>query len=712
MNGTDHTFPQPLVKTLIPELNIDTDLKIAPITEYIEGLQSLLDKINVDIPDFIGEFRSSYRAPLLQDTYSARMWIKQEAQEVDDLLVHYAEPLNTYSSLNGRPYPINAFKTAWKWYLRNLPHDSICGCSVDETHEDMRTRFAWANPIAKGLVEDAFGPIDPVRMKYSPNSLMVFNPTNHSGLIYLETSVMEDFLVRSVKDKEGNIYPIQSLPKAEEIIYEANLKPLIFKTLIKQVKGTEILGLGYHINKLNYTVNEDKTMDIILECSKTPSQETESLKEKKELVNTIEETGVKNIHVLIKKAGEQRFASILPLTPWSIDIFNTSEDIVSSSRTHHLEITENRMGNQFYSITFNKDGTFDLLDKKTGIAYNNLHQFEDWGDKGDEYTFGRIGPVITDIKVMTIEICHKGPLMAELKRELLFKIPAKLSNDRKKREGKEIINIISIIRIYRDLPQIDFITRLKNTAQDHRLRISFPFPQKTTKISTSTHFGTVKRPTILPNPEGYIEKPSLIQPQKRFIRIEGEDQSFAFTLANKGLPEVEIVNQSKVALTLLRSVGFLSRDDYEERPVHAGPFLATPGAQELSTYEFRYSMIPHSATKPIDWSLKQAEASTLTPYAKQLYLDPSETTSIAPIIKLDDSRIQISSIRQRNNSPMVTLYNLSADHISTQAVVHPRFKLINSVTIEGGLKKSYQVTNQQLELSFDPHEIMILSYQL
>lgn len=711
MNGTDHTFPQPVVKKLIPEIEIGGDLKIAPLTEYVKELQVLLETRKTNIPEFIGEFRSSYRAPLLQDTYSARMWIKQEAQEVNDLLIHYAEPLNTYSGIIGRNYPTGVFQTAWKWYLRNLPHDSICGCSVDDTHDDMKTRFTWAKQIAKGLIEDAFGPLTHSTIIQAPNSIIVFNPTNFSGLIYTEMSVIEEFLVRSIKDEKGNQYPLQVLSKSDEIIYEANIKPFVFKTLIKQVKGTEILGLGYHINKMTYAVTEDKILDLVLECSRTPSQEVESLKEKQELITTIEEAGIKKIHVLIKKGGEQRFASVIPLAPWSITIFNTSEKTALSIKENSLIVTKNHLDNQFYSITLNKDGSFNLLHKETGISYFNQHQFEDWGDKGDEYTFGRIQPVITETKVKNQEVSQSGPLVGELKREMTLEIPAELSSDRKKRVGKEIIKIISIIRIYKDLPQVDFITRFKNTAKDHRLRVIFPFPQKTMEIHTSTHFGVIKRETNLPDPEGYMEKPSLIQPQKRFIRIEGEDKSFAFTLVNKGLPEIEIVDQGRVALTLLRSVGFLSRDDYEERPVHAGPFLATPGAQELKSYEFHYSLIPHSPKESINWSSKQAEACVLKPYTKQIYLDPTKKEQIKPIIKINDSSIQISSIRQRKGTPLITLYNLSPKRISTRAIIHSEFKIINILTIEGRIKKSQPVDNQNAILSFEPHEIMIISCQ-
>ena len=36
---------------------------------------------------------------------------------------------------------------AWKVLLQNAPHDSICGCSVDEVHREMETRFAKVNQV-------------------------------------------------------------------------------------------------------------------------------------------------------------------------------------------------------------------------------------------------------------------------------------------------------------------------------------------------------------------------------------------------------------------------------------------------------------------------------------------------------------------------------------------------------------------------------------
>jgi len=68
----------------------------------------------------------------------------------------------------------------------------------------------------------------------------------------------------------------------------------------------------------------------------------------------------------------------------------------------------------------------------------------------------------------------------------------------------------------------------------------------------------------------------------------------------EGLVEYEAVDAgngkpSRLALTLLRSVGYLSRADLVTRPSgHAGPGLATPGAQCLGTRTFRLAFEPRT----------------------------------------------------------------------------------------------------------------------
>jgi alpha-mannosidase len=70
-------------------------------------------------------------------------------------------------------------------------------------------------------------------------------------------------------------------------------------------------------------------------------------------------------------------------------------------------------------------------------------------------------------------------------------------------------------------------------------------------------------------------------------------------IANRGLPEVEVMKRSdgnvEIALTLLRGINWISRDDFEGRQGHAGPMTSTPGAQMIGRWMFDYSIIPYAA---------------------------------------------------------------------------------------------------------------------
>jgi len=79
--------------------------------------------------------------------------------------------------------------------------------------------------------------------------------------------------------------------------------------------------------------------------------------------------------------------------------------------------------------------------------------------------------------------------------------------------------------------------------------------------------------------------------------VDVSDEQGGLMIANRGLPEVAVVRDengdAEINLTLLRCVGWLSRDDLWNRVGHAGPPLMTPDAQELRPYTFDFCIIPH-----------------------------------------------------------------------------------------------------------------------
>ncbi|WP_455142787.1 glycoside hydrolase family 38 N-terminal domain-containing protein [Candidatus Hodarchaeum mangrovi] len=713
MNGTDHTFPQPKLQKLLNELSDNFQvIKIGTIAEFIELLRKGLVEEDIQIYHYFGEFRSSLRAPLLQDTYSSRMWIKQLSQKINDLLVHYAEPLNTYLNELTQDYPSDTFLTAWKWYLENQPHDSICGCSIDQVHKEMKTRFDWSKQIGENLIEDFYDKLTVFVQKIDNrtqlthgNTLIVFNPTNMRDEMIIETSFPKDFAVTYVEAQNGNKYPVQQVFEQEDILFQSNVNTIIFKSLLSKVSSGKVYN--YYINDVATFTKDPQTLQIIVKCSEVKIYN--NLEEKYGFIKDIlKENQYKRFHILVIKGGANKLIFTAPLKPWAFTVFTAMSFKEKLNNSSEFIVTNKNVENKFYKLEIKKNGSFDLYDKQTDILFQNLHQFEDWGDKGDEYTFGRIGPVINTISIEKKSITQTGNVFAEILLSGSMLLPKELSKTRDKRQDKVKIPLKIVLRIYKNLPRIDFETTLTNVAKDHRLRINFLLPFKSDNTLTSTHFGVVKRKTILPDSKEYIEKPSGIQPQKRFIRIENPYGIEALTLVNDGLPEVELIDQKILSLTLLRAIGYLSRDDFEERPLHAGPFLETKEAQEQKTYTFQYSLIVHPKTFPLSWSADQAESATLAPWVRSVNSAVQSIEKLNPLCEIHDNDIRFSSIRVRNKTPLITLFNLTNEKKSVKAIFPMYYKNLIQTTVEEVQKEKFKLESGQITLEFFPHEIKML----
>jgi len=203
MNGSDHLPPQPELSSMLRTANEqlgDAFALHSSLPELFERIRAHIGERTAEWPRHEGEFRSGQRAHLLPGVLSARMWIKQQNQACEDLLAHWAEPYSVWASILKRevgpewreplppttahmPFPTSEesitalIDRAWRHLLENQPHDSICGCSVDPVHEEMRQRYEWVLEIGEELVRQALrtigalGPDDPL------GTITVFNPT-------------------------------------------------------------------------------------------------------------------------------------------------------------------------------------------------------------------------------------------------------------------------------------------------------------------------------------------------------------------------------------------------------------------------------------------------------------------------------------------------------------------------------------------------------
>src|SRR5262249_32478672 len=112
------------------------------------------------------------------------------------------------------------------------------------------------------------------------------------------------------------------------------------------------------------------------------------------------------------------------------------------------------------------------------------------------------------------------------------------------------------------------------------------------------------------------ETPVSSAPMTSFV--DAGDAHAGATVIAKGLMEYEIVTDGSdspaIAITLIRAVGDLSRDDLATRPSGpAGPAGATPGAQGRGAHRFELASEPRTTPREPAELIASARAVTIPP---------------------------------------------------------------------------------------------------
>jgi hypothetical protein len=136
-----------------------------------------------------------------------------------------------------------------------------------------------------------------------------------------------------------------------------------------------------------------------------------------------------------------------------------------------------------------------------------------------------------------------------------------------------------------DEPFVRVSLEIENRQPDHRLRLLIP-ADTSAGAWAGTAFGAVHRPFRRPGADSGLEFDLPTDPARLWVDSGG----VAVLLA--GPFEYELLEDA-IAITLLRSVGWLSRADLQNRPGHAGPGVATPGAQMLGRHRFEVAVYRH-----------------------------------------------------------------------------------------------------------------------
>jgi alpha-mannosidase len=660
MLGTDHMEPSPFTAQAIAHANKslpDVQVVHSTFPDYIRAVRDQLQATARPLPTLHGELRACDRAPLLPGVLSTRMWIKQRNHTCQQLLEKWTEPFSVFAehmidnkthNLQWRQRPTDAIasnriahtapiiRQAWRRLMENHPHDSICGCSIDQVHDEMRPRFDEVEQIGETLTQQALQALAEAantRREDALSAVVVVNPHSFEtrGPVEVAIQLPADVTDFEVIDEAGRVLPHTFIGASHEEFANVLLPQSALRDTIGAVSEGWIAGSAItrvDVSRDNHIV----TLHAVLDDHGQPNigdwQRAESLIAEYEADPT-----VTHYHVIAHSpmASTIRIAAppIPPLgwrtvwlraveapetapgkaiSPWLKPFLPLALKFAQSELgmklISRLEAARTRkppfvIENACFKVEASaQDGTLTITDKETGAIYAGLNRFVDGSDAGDEYNTYPLAeetlyaPRVTGIKTRQTDECQS------LEISLSLKIPAKLAPNRKARSAAQVtMPLVSTVSLMPNLPRIEIQTEVHNLAEDHRLRVHFPAPFLVNSAAHDGHFEVVNRQVGLPAvDETWVEAPRPEVPQRTFTDIS--NGNIGLMIANRGLPEVEVIphpetGETELALTLLRCVGMLSRDDMPVRQGHAGPAMATPGAQMPGKWRFEYAILPH-----------------------------------------------------------------------------------------------------------------------
>ena len=710
MHGTDHMEPTPELPRLLDAARSRTDMELVhgTLPLYIDEVSKSLHLEMSDpcamapgrLAVVKGELRSPKRHHLLPGVLSTRMWIKQRNDHIQDVLERWAEPLSAFSSLaqSGRK-PLAAAASsallhqAWKYLLQNQPHDSICGCSADQTHREMITRFDWAEQIGEEVsrrsMEALAGQVDtrlPDELTGPCIPLFVFNPlpATRTDLVTASVQVPGSLERFAIIDVHGRPAPHQVLERKEAEYAALQLDREQVAGLAAMVEM--VAGLGLSVQEIKIAVDQGQaappsaSIDVTLVTGGRTDPALISAAQR-QVEAVLADGAVQTFRVRAHQATTVEFCFVAEGVPACgyKTYYLAGADRESSLATPAMvsfrqppaetRAASLHMENEFLAVDASlEDGRLSLFDKRTGIALGSLHRFIDGGDRGDEYNYC---PPDSDAFVTcpseppVVEWLEAGPARLTVQVSQIYRLPTCLTDDRAARSADTVeCSIASQISLSPGVARVDIRTVVDNRARDHRLRVHFATPFQTDHSSAEGTFDVLERPLGVPtDTKGWAEQPVPTHPQRTFVDVS--DGRHGLLVANRGLPEFEIFRESDgsstVAITLLRSVGWLSRDDFPCRQGHAGPALATPEAQCQGTSAFDYALIPHSG----DWRHAYALAHDFHTPMRVVGTD-THAGSLPPalsLIRLEGKDLVLSSVKapDAGDGLIVRFYNVAPE---------------------------------------------------
>ncbi len=692
-NGCDHFPAQQRFDEVLAALRRafpDIEFEHAGFAEFVDAVRSG----GFATRRHAGELLGGRYSHILSGVWSARMYLKQANDAAQTMLADVLEPLMAYVSLvHGYDAHVSEIEHAWKLLLKNHPHDSICGCSTDEVHRDMMPRFRGVLETGDRLASNALDELVPSFARREEDdretAICVVNP-----LPERRTEVVRRMVV---------LQPFGAEPGRLKLFNEDRREvpfSIVETQYVERFWGVDYRGL----------LSEDaqrEQFDIYRERFGHRIVRPESEKGTVDCFLTIE------------------FEAELPALGHAVFFLTdggpAGGEAARPART--VTVEGDTLRNEFLEVRLHPNGTFDLTDLRTGATHAGLNLLEDTEDIGDEYDYS---PAVNTLTVRSnetegaggfgaaetgeVRVVEDTGLAGTLDASFSLRLPARITEDRTRRRDESVACGVRVnVSLTKGVPVVGVTLEFDNAVEDHRLRAVFPTGIATDTVVSDGHFMLNERPVDREPHDDWVQPPPETVPQQEFSLVT--DGTRGLAIMNRGLPEVEASRGEggvRLSLTLLRAVGWLSRDDFPtRRSQNAGPTLFTPEAQCPGRHTFRYAVAPFAG---------DAIAAELPSLSKRWRVEPLTRQGVedgmleggTSLLSHTSPAVRVSAIRRHadRDTLVVRLCNLAGSPVEEELTLGRRARgawrtdLLEERESELGGGSGYQ-----LALTLGAHEI-------
>ena len=582
MFGTDHMAPPPELMDRVRAHNAIPGvipIQVTTLPHYLEVVMSGggYSPRLTGRPEVRGELRSHARGNLLPGVFSIRTNLKAAMAEAELVLTQAERLAALYSAEDHRSF----FDLAWYRVVESTAHDSITGCGVDETADQVAARLASAAQIGRAVSDRV---LDGLAVEVPADAYLLANTLPWPRTVQAEVVTAGDG-----GEAGGQVIGELGTALGEETMTSAELVKILRRIHGRELFGQQINGYTWGEDSLHFTVGEvaEGPFDLA-----TLTAEIESAVE-------ADPESRRRWQVVTTAQPRQRVILAAEVPP--LGHVSVRAGSAASPGSAQVRATPRSVTGDLASAVVDSDGTLTLTGAD-GTTLTGVGRLVDEGDRGDSYNYAPAAhsPALEAPTSVHSEVVADGPLRAAIEVTRRYDLPVAVDPaDRDRRlEKTEELAVRMGVEVRAGEPFVRLTLSMTNTVGDHRLRLHVPLGEQVDSSFGAGQFDVTRRGRTAEG--GWGEYPLPTFPATGFVSAGN-----AHVLLTK-LTEYEVVGGQagdELALTLLRAVGMMSVNVHPLRDEPAGSEFPVPGAQYLGT-----EVTTRLAVLPAAGGWEQAEA--------------------------------------------------------------------------------------------------------